>query len=503
MIIRYPHSVLCILIGLLLLSGLKEAGAAPIIRDVFQFSECEKMASIRVRNGVAPYTYVWSYDGNVIQTDVDLGEDEMSTIEQAQGGDYHLLVTDSDGNTYSETINFSGSTNFILNILYEENQECEGETFGQVYGTIENGIAPFTVNFFDEVGAVVMTTVLSGRNLDLNGVPAGDYLVEVIDASGCKELTSITIEEVDPLVVAPNGGPGTFAETCEANGGIRFDVSDYSGDVAFRIRRANGTYATSWLPAASGEIRYDQLEAGDYVLEITDDYRLEDCPEELVFTIADEQLLDIELTGSAVSCFGASDGIIHLETERLFMGFAFPPDEIRVDILDSGNSPVFTNQVVSIGASSGAADFSGLAGGDYTVIVRHGGVDYPECTLSYLVSIDAPVAPLTATVSSTPEICFGEANGTATVARSGGWGGYTYLWSDGQTGRTATGLAPGNYSVRVSDGGGCFVNVSVTVDGPSEAISASIDLLSGLTCVGANDGAARVTGLQGAGETIP
>ncbi|MDN3686944.1 gliding motility-associated C-terminal domain-containing protein [Cyclobacterium jeungdonense] len=497
MIIRFPHSVLCIWIGLFLLSGMKEAGAAPIIRDVFQFSECEKMASIRVRNGVAPYTYVWSYEGNVIQTDVDLGEDEMSTIEQAQGGDYNLTVTDSDGNTYTETINFSGSTNFILNILYEENQECEGETFGQVYGTIENGIAPFTVNFFDEVGAVVLTTVLSGRNLDLNGVPAGDYLVEVIDASGCKELTSVTIEEVDPLVVAPNSGPGTLAETCEANGGIRFDVSDYAGDVAFRIRRANGSYATSWLPASSGEIRYEQLEAGDYVLEITDDYRLEDCPEELVFNIADEQLLDFDLSSSAISCFGASDGIIHLESERLFMGFAFPPDEIIVDILDSGNTPVFSDQVVSIGALSGEADFSGLPAGDYTVIVRHGGGDYPECSLTYTVGIDSPVAALTATVSSTPEICFGEENGTASVARTGGWGGYSYLWSDGQTGRTATGLAPGNYSVRVSDSGGCFVDVPITVDGPPEAISGSIDLLSGLTCVGANDGSASVTGLQG------
>ncbi|WP_439482877.1 gliding motility-associated C-terminal domain-containing protein [Cyclobacterium plantarum] len=497
MLNRYPNSSLFMLIALLWLSGAKEAWSAPIIRDVFVFSECEKMASIRVRNGVAPYTYVWSYEGNIVQTDAGLGESDMSTIEQAQGGDYNLTVTDSDGNTYTETINFSGSTNFILNILYEENQECEGETFGQVYGTIENGIAPFTINFFDESDALVLTTVLNGRNLDLNGVPAGSYLVEVIDATGCKELTSVEIEEVEPLVLAPGAGAGTFPETCEANGGVTFDATDFFGDVAFRIRRANGSYATGWLPAPGGQIRYDQLEAGDYVLEVTDDYRLEDCPEELVFNIANEQLLEVSFNTSPVSCFGQADGVINLEAERLFMGFSFPPDEIIVDILDPANNLVVNGQVISIGALSGEADFPGLSAGEHTVIVRHGGVDYPECTLTYTVNIEAPPSALTASVSSAPEICFGAADGTATVSRSGGWGGYSYLWSDGQTTRTASGLSPGDYSVRISDSGGCYLDLDVTVEGPAEAISGDITLLSGLTCVGSNDGSARVFDIQG------
>lgn len=485
------------LIALFWLSGVKEAWSAPIIRDVFVFSECEKMASIRVRNGVAPYTYVWSFDGNIVQTDADLGESDMSTIEQAQGGDYNLTVTDSEGNTYTETINFSGSTNFILNILYEENQECEGETFGQVYGTIENGIAPFTVNFFDESEALVLTTQLNDRTLDLNGVPAGSYLVEVIDATGCKELTTVEIEEVEPLTLAPATGAGTFPETCEANGGVTFDAADFSGEVAFRIRRANGSYATGWLTAPAGQVRYDELEAGDYVLEVIDDFRLEDCPEELVFNIANEQLLEIELSTSPISCFGDADGVIHLEAERLFMGFAYPPDEITVDILDPSNNLVVTGEEVSIGAFSGEADFTGLSVGEHTVIVRHGGGNYPECTLTYTVEIEAPPAALTASLSSTPEICFGASDGTATVNRSGGWGGYTYLWSDGQTSRTATGLSPGDYSVRVMDSGGCYIDLDVTVDGPAEAISGDITLLSGLTCVGSNDGSARISDIQG------
>ena len=51
--------------------------------------------------------------------------------------------------------------------------------------------------------------------------------------------------------------------------------------------------------------------------------------------------------------------------------------------------------------------------------------------------------------SGTP--CDGSATVTGTT---GGSGTYTYLWSNGQTGPTATGLCPGNVSVTVTDGSG-------------------------------------------------
>ncbi|EMS31737.1 CHU large protein [Mariniradius saccharolyticus AK6] len=480
-----------------MLSLVNEAVAAPIIRDVFIFSECEKKASIRVRNGVAPYTYVWSYGGNVIQTDANLSESEFSTIEQAQAGDYTLFVTDAGGNTYTEVINFKGSTNFILNILYDEAQQCAGETFGIVYGTIENGIPPFTINFYDESNTLVRTNIISGRNIDLSGVPAGKYLVEVIDATGCKELTEIEIEEVEPLVLNPASGAGTFPETCVANGGVSFDASDFEGEVRFRIRRSNGTYVTDWIVAPGGQIRYDQLAAGDYVLEISDRYRLPDCPEELVFNIGNEQLLNIVPSATGVVCFGETNGTIRLQVNRLFMAFPFPPNEVRVDIIRPNGTTAYSNQSISIGATNGERTFTGFGAGTHTIVVRHGGGDYPECTLTYTVNVPAPPAPLTASVTTTSEICFGTNTGTARVNRSGGWGGYKFKWSDGQTTRTASNLAPGNYTVEVSDAQGCKIVLNVTIDGPPGPITGQTEVLKGLTCAGSNDGSARIFNVAG------
>ncbi|WP_114751470.1 T9SS type B sorting domain-containing protein [Pleomorphovibrio marinus] len=500
------------LLGLFLMLSISEAKAS-IIRDVFIFSECEKMASIRVRNGVAPYTYVWSYGGTVIQTDTNVGESEFSTIEQAQGGDYTLNVTDAVGNTYSETINFSGSTNFILHIEYEENQQCEGETFGNVFGTIENGIAPFTVNFYNEANNLVLTQNLAGRNLDLNGIPAGRYLVEVIDATGCKELTEVEIEEVEPIEIAPAEGAGTFPETCVGNGGVAFDATAYEGEVRFRIRRANGTYETGWITATDGQIRYNELTAGDYVLEITDRYRLEDCPEEIVFNIANDVPIEVVPSTQPITCVGDTDGSIILDVNRLSMTFPFPPASVEVDILDAGGNVLVDSQTIPVGVTTGQQIFPGFGAGTYTILVRHGGDDYPLCTLEYQATVGAPNTPLTATVVTTPESCFGEEDGTARVNRSGGWGGYSYSWSDGQTGRTATGLAPGNYTVTVTDQGGCAITLNVTINGPDAAISAQTEVLSALSCVGADDGSARVFDIQGGwgsytflwsnGETTP
>ena len=51
------------------------------------------------------------------------------------------------------------------------------------------------------------------------------------------------------------------------------------------------------------------------------------------------------------------------------------------------------------------------------------------------------------------------------VQAQGGTGAYTYLWDDDdkQTTQTATDLAPGSYSVTVTDANGCSKDRTITV----------------------------------------
>ena len=82
--------------------------------------------------------------------------------------------------------------------------------------------------------------------------------------------------------------------------------------------------------------------------------------------------------------------------------------------------------------------------------------------------------------------CGNNCNGTATIADSVGVPLHTYLWSNGQTTRTATGLCPGVYTVSVTDGGGSVTEGSVTIGGPS-AIQITAGAINA-SCGSCNDG---------------
>ncbi|HIO68322.1 MAG TPA: hypothetical protein EYN41_08310, partial [Flavobacteriales bacterium] len=90
--------------------------------------------------------------------------------------------------------------------------------------------------------------------------------------------------------------------------------------------------------------------------------------------------------------------------------------------------------------------------------------------------------------------CFGDCKGTAEVTAIQGCGStpqYTYLWSDGQTTQTATGLCAGTYNVSVSDGCNTVVG-SVVITQPSPSV-VTIIVDNDATCYGRCDGQASVT----------
>ncbi|MCF8239078.1 MAG: choice-of-anchor J domain-containing protein [Saprospiraceae bacterium] len=108
--------------------------------------------------------------------------------------------------------------------------------------------------------------------------------------------------------------------------------------------------------------------------------------------------------------------------------------------------------------------------------------------------------PITLDLTSTDVACFGDANGSASVTASNGIPPYTYLWSNGATTASITGLTAGSYSVTVTDenGNGCEATGSVTIAQPSAlALSATVIPES---LPGANDGAID---LSVAGGTTP
>lgn len=77
-------------------------------------------------------------------------------------------------------------------------------------------------------------------------------------------------------------------------------------------------------------------------------------------------------------------------------------------------------------------------------------------------------AQVTVSTSSTNVTCFGLCNGTATAVGGGGWAPYTYLWSNGATTQTVTGLCPGTYTVTATDIDLGYAVGTVVISQPSQ-----------------------------------
>jgi gliding motility-associated-like protein len=135
------------------------------------------------------------------------------------------------------------------------------------------------------------------------------------------------------------------------------------------------------------------------------------------------------VTSSNPVCAGDANGYINVSASGYYL-----PYEYSLDGISYGSSPVFPN----------------LPSGNYTVYTRP--QNNNNCVVSNPVTLNDP-APLIPNLVSDSVACFGANNGTASVAPSGGDGPvYHQLWQPGlQTGTSVSGLAPGNYSVTISD----------------------------------------------------
>lgn len=100
---------------------------------------------------------------------------------------------------------------------------------------------------------------------------------------------------------------------------------------------------------------------------------------------------------------------------------------------------------------------------------RHQWQGFPKAILLGLLLIWTTSAVVQAQISIDDwedVTCNGDEDGSATVTVQGGTTPYEYLWSDGQTSATASGLGAGSYTCTVTDANGCTGSDDVTISEP-------------------------------------
>jgi gliding motility-associated-like protein len=139
-----------------------------------------------------------------------------------------------------------------------------------------------------------------------------------------------------------------------------------------------------------------------------------------------------------------------------------------------------------------------LSAGNYSVTVT--GAD--GCSTTHDYTVDDNVLQINLTGSATDILCFGQNSGAINLNISGGNTPYTLQWTPAIAGnpQNPQNLAPGDYSVLVTDVNGCSSTASFTIKSPASALGVACAQTSNVSVPGGNDGAA---GVDISGGTAP
>jgi gliding motility-associated-like protein len=213
------------------------------------------------------------------------------------------------------------------------------------------------------------------------------------------------------------------------------------------------------------------LPAGTYTVTVTDVA----CTKTKSFNVTEPPVLAVSLDpsllifGQNISCSGGHDGSIDAT-------------------ITGGTGPYTSSWSGPGGYSSTLTDISGLGEGTYQMTVTDAG----GCTATASAALVAS-APMVASITSTTAVnCANDGTGSATVSINGGMPTYTYAWSTlpVQTGATASGLAPGSYTVTATDQYGCSTSTTALISGPTQPLQVLITSRTNVACFGNSTGSA-------------
>jgi gliding motility-associated-like protein len=318
--------------------------------------------------------------------------------------------------TYTVTVTFgtcSGSNSFSIadnavppSLAVSGNASNCGLADGAADLNVNAGVGPFTYAWSN-----------AGTDEDLTGLTPGTYTVTVTGSNACTEVASAVV--VNNNIILNLSTNATANNSCTAfNGAIDLSVSPA------------GVYTYQWSNAANTE-DLNGLDAGSYTVTVT----LGTCQSTGTFVVTDNTQTPVLTPNITASICSVNNGAIDLSV--------------------SGPAGPFTYLWSNAATDE---DLTALLPGTFTVTVTApngctevAAINVPNNSNTF--SVAGAAAPLTDCAVNN-----GAVNLNITPA-----GNYTYLWSNAATDEDLNGLAPGTYTVSVTESGSCTATASFFV----------------------------------------
>lgn len=398
------------------------------------FGTADGTASVAPIGGASPYDYLWI-------TPVTGGS--SSSVNGLTQGIKTIQIRDANNCIYTDTLLITGPSQIVLNETVTD-ATC-GISDGQIQLAPTGGVAGYGY-----VWSSAETTAL------ITLKPAGLYTVTVTDASACTTTSIISISNANAPILSATITNISCGTSC-------------TGSATITASGGTAPYVITWLSTgATGatSITANALCVGAYQVQVTDALG---CLSITTVNITEPLKLVMSLPGSQqATCSAACNG----KAKALPLGGTLP-------YAYSWSTNATTDSIV------------GLCPNTYTVTVT----DFNNCTVTQTITITPNPAPFNATSSVTNATC-GLCDGQININVSGGTTPYNYIWSNGNSGATATNLCAAVYQVTATDNVGCSQSFFIPVSNPG-APTSSGKAITNITCFGQATGAVTLTPVGG------
>lgn len=398
--------------------------------SIEQHVQCKGDSTGRVEvaagNGTAPYTFVWNDPDSTEETENE--NISYSLVNTLPAGEWEVMVYDAAGDTLTETFTINEPEEGLSLTLSKDDPLCPDSANGQAMVSVSGGTAPYDYAWDD---AEQQSTTGGGNNDTAFGLAAGAYHVTVTDDNGCAAEGEVSLSEPEGMSLSTLSGDAS----CNEDDGYAY-VS-VSGGIAPYDYAWDDPRSQTTTDGPSGDTA-DGLGADAYTVMVTDS---NGCQQSAEVTVGNSEAPDIVIDSFMVSCYGGNDGLAIATAYNTVEPYSYEWDNGQTG--DSAKN---------------------LEAGTYRVTATDGS----GCITQQTVQITQPDSLHAEIAAQTDITCEGDSNGTATVDVTGGIMPYSYTWNDAaqQTTPKAEGLAPGTYTVRVSDANGCMDSAEVSISEP-------------------------------------
>jgi len=371
---------------------------------------------------------------------------------------YTAYIQDANGCTDTLAFGITTATTPTINNISLTPTLCIGDSnaAATVLASGGNGVLTYSLN----------PTSQSNMTGNFIGLYATNYMVSVVDAHGCQVDSNFTILTAPSLVwdVITVTDALCFGDS---NGTITVTTSGGIGTILYGVSPIASTNTSGLFSSLAGNVTYTILatDANGCSINTT------------TFVAEPIAVGDSTVQVTNVTCAGANDGSFSLQ--------------------GTGGTPAYSYNVMPGNLNNNTGSFTNLSGNTYTVTIT----DANNCSHTTTITIVEPTSVSIDNTSITDVSCNGLSDGELFVSASGGVGNFNFNLMPGNL-INATGIYNGlianTYTVTATDGNGCTVSTSLTVNEPLPIVIDSLSITN-VSCNGLSDGAITVVSSGGNG----